>query len=95
MGYFLELLDAICGHDNTVTLHVHCVGVTFSLVLHITGYVYLQAERALKLATDSLDFGTIWFRAVEHLERGEETDDEPDYRFEFAGGQAELTFDLY
>lgn len=95
MGCFLELLDAICGHENIVLLSVHCIGVTFSLALHITGYTYLNEERALKLATNTSDFGTIWFRDVKNLERGGDLDDEPDYRFCFAGGQAELTFNLF
>lgn len=96
MEYFLELLDALCGHENIVLLGIHCVGVTFNLALHITGYMYLQEERTLKLATDSLDSGVIWFRDVHDVERGDEYDDSPDYRFCFAGdGQAELTFNLF
>lgn len=96
MGYFLELLDAICGHENMVVLSVQCIGVSFSLVLHITSYTYLQEESALKLATDSVDFGTIWFRGIKDLRSGGECDDDPDFRFYFAGeGQAELTFDLF
>lgn len=95
MRNFLELLDALCGHDNMVILGVRCMGISFSLVLHITGYKFIQEERILKLSTDSLDFGTIWFQGIKNVERGDLMADEPDYRFSFTGGQADMTFNLY
>ncbi|EHF00306.1 hypothetical protein [Enterocloster citroniae] len=95
MVNFLELLKAVCGHDNEVLMVIRGIGCSFSLLLPIKDYKYIPSENTLKLSTETSDSGCFWFENIYQVERGLEYDDEPDYKIYYKGGQADLTFMLY
>ena len=94
MADFLKLLEAVCGHKNETLFVIKGAGFCLTMDLSIRDFEFIRSDNDLKFLIDTGDFGTLWFHNVHSVEPGGRYDDEPDYRFYFDGGEAEMTVSL-
>ena len=96
MNSFLEILNAVAGHDNkvlvcTVTSN-HCSVMTVSF----KKVIYNEQEGVLRLFSEcNGESADLKYGNILSVSRGDdEFDDSPDYTLYFSGGYAAFKFEL-
>lgn len=95
MESFLELLESVCGQDHEVLIRCRGKDFSFLLVVQVIGFRYDEEERVLNLKIDTIDYGSLMFGRITHVEHLTGEEEEPEYRIYYGGGVAEMTFNLF
>ena len=96
MNRFLEILNAVAGHDNEVLVCTvtpnHCSVMTVSL----KRVIYNEQEGVLRLFSEcNGESADLKYGNIIDVSRGDEDlDDSPDYTLHFSGGYAAFKFEL-
>ena len=94
MEKFLELLNALCGHDNQTLINIRGLGFCVTLTLSIMDYSYNPSENSLILMAETVDYGDIRFNRIRGVERKTDLENVVTYYLYFDGGEARIICNL-